>query len=421
MKKNILVFPCGSEIGLDIHRQIRFSTYFHLIGGSSVDDHGKFVYEDYVGNLPYINTDLFLPALRKVVKERQVDAIYPAMDVMIPLLKRNEAYLGCKVIGPDVETSEICLSKELTYRHLKGIVSLPTIYNTESDCEFPVFIKPKIGYGSRGAKMVCNIDELRAVDNLSSKLILEYLPGEEYTVDCFTDKRGRLLFSAARERARVRMGISVNTAFCSNDEEFQCIAERINSTMKHRGAWFFQVKRNSDGNLTLLEVAARFGGSSMLCFAIGVNFPLLTLFDAFGFEVKIQKNTYDVVLDRAFSCKYLLNITYNCVYVDFDDCLYLDKSCLNTILVAFLYKCVYKNIKIVLLTKHRGDLNSLLKKLRIDSLFDEVIHISQNDEKYVYVTEKNAIFIDDSFAERQKIIDYRGIPVFSPEMVEVIL
>ena len=46
MKKNILVFPCGSEIGLEIYNSVKYSTYFNLIGANSSDDHGKFVYEN---------------------------------------------------------------------------------------------------------------------------------------------------------------------------------------------------------------------------------------------------------------------------------------------------------------------------------------------------------------------------------------
>ena len=47
MKKNILVFPCGSEIALEIYRSVNKSIHFNLIGASSVDDHGKFIYENY--------------------------------------------------------------------------------------------------------------------------------------------------------------------------------------------------------------------------------------------------------------------------------------------------------------------------------------------------------------------------------------
>lgn len=421
MKKNILVFPCGSEIGLDIYQLVKYSTYFHLIGGNSVDDHGKFVYEDYIGDIPFIDTDLFIPTVKQIVKERNIDAIYPATDAAITILKQNEDILDCKIIAPDKQITEICLSKETTYKKLRGIVQIPEVYDTNYPLEYPVFIKPKIGYGSRGAKVIHNIDELKSEENLSSKLITEYLPGKEYTVDCFSNRKGKLLFSAARERSRIRAGISVHTEFVSEQSEFRTLAEKINEAIGFRGAWFFQVKRNKKGEPVLMEIAARFGGSSLLCAAVGANFAQLTLFDAFGYDVEINQNSYQVEMDRAFSSKYKHNLNFSCVYVDFDDCLYLDKSALNTELIAFLYACLNKGIKIILITKHDGDLNKKLTDLRIKDLFDSIIHISVGEEKHDFITETDSIFIDDSYMERKKIAQFKKIPVFSPEMISVLL
>ena len=44
---NVLVFPCGSEIGLEIHAALRHAKDICLHGASSVSDHGEFVYARY--------------------------------------------------------------------------------------------------------------------------------------------------------------------------------------------------------------------------------------------------------------------------------------------------------------------------------------------------------------------------------------
>ena len=44
---NVLVFPCGSEIGLEIHAALRHAKDIRLHGASSVDDHGEFAYRRY--------------------------------------------------------------------------------------------------------------------------------------------------------------------------------------------------------------------------------------------------------------------------------------------------------------------------------------------------------------------------------------
>lgn len=424
MKKNILVFPCGSEIGLDIYSSVCYSTYFHLIGGSSVDDHGKFVYEDYIPDIPFANSPEFIPSLARIVKERSIDAIYPAMDLVITILKEHESELGCRVIASPVETTEICLSKDLTYKKLDGSIRIPKVYNSKEIPvdEFPVFAKPKIGYGAKGTKKLNNQEEVDSfIKGKEDILIVEYLPGEEFTVDCFTDKDGNLLYSAARKRNRIKDGISVNTFFVEEQQEFNLIAEIINSKIKFRGAWFYQVKRDRKGQLCLLEIASRLGGSSLLSRAVGVNFALLSLFDAFNYKVGVFKNDYNVVLDRALENKYKTDLQFDSVYCDYDDCLILDKKNVNVQLVGFLYKCINEGKKIVLLSKHEGDLNQELRDFRLDHLFDEVKHIGHDIDKAEYIKEKTAIFIDDSNAERVNIKNKLGIPVFSPDMIDVLI
>lgn len=419
--KNILVFPCGSEIALDIYSSVKYSTYFHLIGASSVDDHGQFVYEDYISGLPYVTDKDFIPALKRIIKERSVDAIYPAMDLVISLLKEVEDELGCMVISSSLETTKICLSKELTYHTLQHVVRTPRLYSSDEVERYPVFVKPKIGYGAKGT---CKINSRKELDSFiagkDGLLICEYLPGEEYTVDCFTDKDGCLLYSAARKRNRVKDGISVNTFFVEQQEEFEMLAQKINASIRFRGAWFYQVKRNRDGELCLLEIASRLGGSSLLSRAVGVNFALLSLFDAFDYQVSILKNEYKVELDRALESRYKTDIVFDTVYVDYDDCLLLNASKVNTELVAFLFKCINEKKRVVLLTKHIGDLPSELKKYRIESLFDEVIHIAPEGNKSDYIKEGKAIFIDDSHAERHAVKTMKHLPVFSPDMIDVL-
>jgi hypothetical protein len=430
-KKNILVFPCGSEIALEVYRSVKNSTHFNLIGASSVNDHGKFVFENYVDGLPFITATNFISSIKKVVADYSIDAIYPAMDAVIEILKKNEAEIGCKVIASEEETTQICLSKSRTYKVLEGTVKIPKTFSAADllhggEATFPVFAKPDVGYGSRGAKKITSAEDLKAHLELYPSCILsEFLPGKEYTVDCFTANSGEMLFAAARERCRIMNGISVNTRpVKENAEEFVEFAKKINSVIKFSGAWFYQVKRDANGQLTLMEVASRFGGSSSLFRAQGINFALMSLFDAFGTPVAVLRNSYDVEMDRALDNKYKLDLKYNEVFVDFDDCIYLEKQFVNDELMAYLYRCVNKGIKVTLLSRHDdvklGKLDNLLDKLRIRQVFDRIIHLDPSEKKIDYIDNTNSIFIDDSFAERKAIADKFHIPVFSLDMVETL-
>ena len=424
MKKNIFVFPCGSEIGLDIYSSVCYSTYFHLIGGSSVDDHGRFVYKDYIPDIPFVNDPLFIPAMSRIVQERHIDAIYPAMDEAITILKTHEEELGCRVISSPFETTQICLSKRKTYKRLANVVKIPQLYNFTnlSLQDYPIFAKPDIGYGAKGTKKLNSREEVDSfIKDKTDILLVEFLPGEEYTVDCFTNRHGILLYSAARKRNRIKDGISVNTFFVDNQDEFQELSKKINSEMCFRGAWFYQVKRNRKGQLCLLETASRLGGSSLLSRALGVNLALLSLFDAFDFVVEILSNNYEVVLDRALESRYKTDLSFDSVYCDYDDCLIIEKKKVNTELVSFLYKCLNERKKTILLSKHNGNLEKELKSFRLDRLFDEVLHIGSYEDKAEYIKHGRPIFIDDSHAERLNIQKKLGIPVFSPDMIDVLI
>jgi hypothetical protein len=421
-KWNVLVFPCGSEIGLEVHRSLKYSIHVHLIGASSLPDHGEFAYEDYVGGLPFLKDPGLVGRLAELVRERGIDAIYPTMDAVICELKNREAELGCRVIAPSAATTEICASKKRTYAALAGTVRCPRVYGSPAEVEaYPVFVKPDRGYGSRGAQRVESAASLESfLKDAAGRefVVMECLPGAEYTVDCFTDRHGRLQFCGPRARERVKSGISMRTGDgMQNEREFHEIAETINEALSMRGSWFFQVKRDAAGELVLLEVACRFGGSSATYRVKGVNFAMLSVFDAFDVDVGIVLNDYAVTLDRALDNRYRCGLAYDTVYVDFDDCLVVEGR-VNVELAKFLYQCVNEGKRIVLVTKHRGNLDEALRKHRMETLFDAVAHLGMEERKSDYVDSKQSIFIDDSYRERKEVADARGIPVFSPDMVE---
>src|SRR5207302_442031 len=75
------------------------------------------------------------------------------------------------------------------------------------------------------------------------------------------------------------------------------------------------------GRPTLLEVGPRVAGTMAVHRVLGVNFPLLTLYEHARERVTIQLNELAVVLDRALANRYRHNLDYSVVYVDLDDTL----------------------------------------------------------------------------------------------------
>ena len=83
-------------------------------------------------------------------------------------------------------------------------------------------------------------------------LVMEYLPGREYTVDCFTNSEGRLVYCKGRTRNRIKSGISVNATFCHHPK-FAEYAHLINNKLNQVGAWFFQLKESADGEEPVID------------------------------------------------------------------------------------------------------------------------------------------------------------------------
>lgn len=421
--RRILVFPCGSEIGLEIHRSLQYSTHFDLIGGSSVEDHGHFVFDEYIGDLPFHNTPDFLNRINEVVHTHRIDAIYPAMDAVANTLQGLSEKLNCRIIGSDKNATAICASKRATYDFLDGIVPLPRNYSSIETAKYPIFIKPDQGYGGRNCCKANNPDaaaQFMSNNSTQSMLLLEYLPGREWTIDCFTDRHGDLRFHAPRERKRISNGISVKTIPSTEfSSDFGKWAQSINQALRPRGAWFFQAREDAEGRPRLLEVAARLGGSSGIFRCQGINFALLSAFDAFDQDVSIALNTYAIELDRALNNKYRLDINYRHIFIDLDDCLII-RGGINHQLIGFVFKSISEGKTINLLTRHSKNLQETLKKYRIEHIFDKIIHLKSNEKKSDFIEDKDAIFIDDSFKEREDVAKNNHIPVFSPDMIEAL-
>lgn len=419
--KNILVFPCGSEIGLEVKRALNYSKHFNLIGASSVDDHGKFVYDNYIDNIPQIEDSSFIEEINKIIENYKIDFIIPAHDSVVLKMIENESVIKAKLVTSCEQTCKICRSKLKTYELFKDIVEVPKIYNQNESFEYPVFLKPEVGQGSKGTFKVNSKEELefyRKKD--SSLLILEFLPGREFTIDCFTNKDGKLLFSEGRERKRISNGISVNSEPYKNPKLYE-MAKKINKKLNFRGTWFFQVKERKENDFVLMEISPRIAGTMGLFRVCGVNFIQLSIFDLMGFDVKVIKNETNIIIDRALGNRYKLQYDYDFVYVDFDDTIIFNGK-VNTTMLKFLYQCKNENKKIILITKHKLDLNDILKKFSISKdIFDRIYILKNEDEKHLFITEKKSIFIDDSFQERINVHNVVKIPVFDLDSIESLI
>jgi hypothetical protein len=420
VERRVLVFPAGTEIGLEIYASLKNCKNIALFGaGEDISNHARFAYPEY-HTIPNIHTAHWLDELISICHSLRISHIFPAHDDVIVALSEAREKIPATLIISDNDTCTTTRSKSATYRRLANALPVPHVYAPgETIRKFPLFVKPDRGQGSINAIKVEDNDQLAsALYTTPGGIVCDYLPGEEYTVDCFSSLTQGLLFAGARSRNRTRNGISVNSKSEDLPEAWP-LAKAINSEFKLRGAWFFQLKRDINGVLTLLEVAPRIAGSMATHRVTGVNFALLSLLEQEGMDIVIAQNIGEIELDRSLNNRYLHHVHFKSIYIDLDDTL-ISNGSVNADLIKLIFTSINLRKEIVLITRHRGDLAKTLGKHRLTDLFDKVIHITDGSPKSKYICSDDAIFRDDSFSERLDVSRVCCIPTFDLSMIEIL-
>lgn len=417
----VLVFPGGTEIGLEVRRSLSDLKEVRLAGaGSREDRHGPFAYRRWAV-LPSVGEAGWVAALNELVDALEIDFVIPGHDDALLALAEHAESLTAAVITSPRETCRITRSKRATYERLADVVPVPHVFPTPEEVRsFPVFAKPDRSQGSQGAQLVRDAAQLTRAVAGGSELIMEFLPGEELTVDCFSDRERGVLFARARPRLRTRAGISMSSRTAADDGVARRYADAIAGRLALHGAWFFQLREDAGGELRLLEVAPRVAGTSAVHRVTGVNFSLLSIYEHLRAPLRIEPNDVTVELDRALVNRYRHDLRYSSVYVDLDDTLIV-RDAVHTGLISFLYQCLNERRRLVLLTRHRLDLDQTLAHFRLAGLWDRVVRVLDTEHKADHIEERDAILIDDSFRERLSAHERLGIATFDSSMLELLL
>jgi len=421
-KVNVLIFPAGAELALEIYYSLRFNLHVEVFGASGKSDHAKYVYDKnhyFEGNY-YINAPDFVEKFNQLIDRGNIHFIIPTHDTVALFLAQHREKINAIIVTSSYQAACIAREKKLTYSLFNEYSFCPKVYEYPfSEAIYPVFLKPNIGQGAKETCVVSSKEELFSITNQKSGLIAcEYLPGEELSVDCFSNRNRDLLFVGPRTRERVQMGISFHSSPVQLTSEIRFIADTINKMVNIRGAWFFQIKKDQNGIFKLIEFAVRQATTMGLYRQLGVNFALLSIFDAMNMDVKILKNNIEIELDRSLMSRYKLQLEYDNVYIDFDDTIVINDK-VNGEAIRYLYACKNNNIKIHLLTKHKLDLDQSLSKYCLSkTLFDEIILIGEHEDKTKYINPSKSIFIDNYFFDREKVSRTLNVPVFDVDAIE---
>lgn len=242
------------------------------------------------------NADQFVDFLLKVVKENKYEVIFSVTDAtVIPIVKNKKLFSKYTIVPfADYKILSKAIDKAQTLKvAIENNIPCPSTYFVEDpneldeikmDLKYPLIIKPRISFGSRGIVM-CNSPEhlksryLRIFNEFGPSLIQEYIPkGDElgvYTLFNF-DSEPRAVSVQRRIRSYPISGGPSTLRETVHNQELVEVAFKLLKALNWVGVAMVEFRVDSRDNVPkLMEVNPRFWGSLELSVFSGVDFPYL--------------------------------------------------------------------------------------------------------------------------------------------------
>ena len=243
-------------------------------------------FADVSYQVPLISDPAYIPMILEICKKEQIDAITTLIDPEIAILaEHREKFeaLGITVLAPYKETAALCFDKYEMAKYLneKGIATVKTFGNFADFKEayeagkinFPVFVKPRTGSGSVGARRVDTYEMLEEVTIADSTLIIqELMTGMDMDADIYVDTISHepvAIFS--KKKISTTIGGANKTISFKDEQLFEFVKNAL-KVFQFNGPLdmdlFYQ-----DGQYYLSEINPRFGGAYLHAYGAGVDFP----------------------------------------------------------------------------------------------------------------------------------------------------
>ena len=216
-----LLFSCIGKRGY-IARMFRehLAPGDRIIGTSNTSWTPGFNSCDSAYLMPDIGSPDYVPAVLELCKRERVDAMMSFFDMDVHRLSEHVddfRTLGVKCFIPSRSAAAITFDKWETFRFLRdaGFPTADTYLDLastkqaldEGRLKFPVYVKPRSGFGSRNTFKARDMHELQVFHGLEpDMLVQETLEGEAYDFDILNDLEGKVLSVVPWRKGLSRMG-----------------------------------------------------------------------------------------------------------------------------------------------------------------------------------------------------------------------
>ena len=263
-------------------------------------------FADKVYLTPRIDDPVYLDTIVDICKKEKINAITTVIDPEIEVLAKNRhkfKEIGVEVLAPYENTAKLCFDKFEMYEYLvkKGLPTVLTFdrYDSfkeafdEGGISLPVFVKPRNGSGSVGARKISNLEVLKnALEEDESLIIQEFMDAEDLDADVYVDTISHEAVSIfSKKKISTTIG-GANKTISFKDEKLFCLIKKIVSEFEFNGPIdmdFF--KKN--GEYYLSELNPRFGGAYLHAYGSGVDFVKLIENNLSGKENDSYIGEYD--------------------------------------------------------------------------------------------------------------------------------
>lgn len=271
--------------------------------------------------VPLIKDDAYIPTILDICKKERIDAVTTFIDPEIEVLaKHREEFkkIGVEVLAPYEETAVYCFDKFKMYQYLveQNIPTVVTFGDMETfeaafvkgEIKFPVFVKPRTGSGSVGARKVNNMEMLRELVSTDPSLIVqELMTGVDMDADVYIDTITHEAVSAfSKKKIETKIGGASKTISFKDEKLFAFIQEIV-SKFKFNGPvdmdFFYK-----DGQYYLSEINPRFGGAYLHAYGAGVDFIKMIANNVNGIANEAKFGDYEegvvmMMYDSVVICK----------------------------------------------------------------------------------------------------------------------
>lgn len=238
--------------------------------------------------VPAITDPTYLDCIVEICRIENINAITTLIDPEIEILAQNRSIfeeMGIVVLAPYAKTATLCFDKFELFKHLKasGVPTADT-YGSFNDAvaaiemgklSLPVFVKPRTGSGSVGARKITSLEDLRNACEMDPSLIIqEFMNCVDMDADIYIDTITHAPVSIfTKRKLETKIGGASKTVSFKDESAVQFICKAL-KYFEFNGPIDMDIFCR-DGQYYLSEINPRFGGAYLHAYGAGVDFAKL--------------------------------------------------------------------------------------------------------------------------------------------------